>query len=256
MSLNKKSTRLIARLDVKGENLIKGVHLEGLRIIGNPQEYARRYYEQGADELIYLDIVASLYGRSKLVDIIRRTAHDVFVPLTVGGGVRSVEDVSELLRAGADKVAINTAAVKRPELISEVSRRFGSQCMVLSIEAKRQSSSRWEVYTESGREASGIDALDWAQRAVQLGVGEILLTSIDAEGTRKGFDTELVRTITSAVDVPVIASGGFGLSSHLVDVHAAGADAIAFADALHYNRFNFKEIREMARKQSINVREV
>jgi cyclase len=256
MSLNTKAARLIARLDVKGENLIKGVHLEGLRIMGDPQEYARRYYEQGADELIYLDIVASLYGRTKLLDIVQRTAHDVFVPMTVGGGVRSVNDVGELLRAGADKVAINTAAVKRPDLISEVSRRFGAQCMVLSIEAKRQASGRWEIYTDSGREASGVDAVEWARRGVQLGAGEILLTSIDAEGTRKGFDTQLVQAITAAVDVPVIASGGFGEASHLGDVHAAGADAIAFADALHYNRFTLQEVREMAREQNIPVREI
>lgn len=256
MSLQKKTTRLIARLDVKGENLIKGVHLEGLRIMGDPQDYARRYYEQGADELIYLDIVASLYGRSKLVNIVRRTAHDVFVPLTVGGGVRSIDDVSELLRAGADKVAINTAAVKRPELISEVSRRFGSQCMVLSVEAKRQAPGRWEIYMDSGREASGVDAVEWVRRGVQLGAGEILLTSIDAEGTRKGFDTDLVRAISTAVDVPVIASGGFGEEAHLAAVHAAGADAIAFADALHYNRFTMQELREMAHKKNIPVREI
>lgn len=256
MSLNQKTTRLIARLDVKGENLIKGVHLEGLRIMGDPHEFARRYYEHGADELIYMDIVASLYGRSKLVDIVQRTAHDVFVPLTVGGGVRSVNDVGELLRAGADKVAINTAAVKRPELISEVSRRFGAQCVVLSIEAKRQSSGRWEIYTDSGREASGVDAVEWARRGVKLGAGEILLTSIDAEGTRKGFDTQLVQAIAAVVDVPVIASGGFGVASHLGDVHAAGADAIAFADALHYNRFTLQDVREMAREQNIPVRDI
>jgi len=255
MPLQNKTMRLIARLDVKGEKLIKGVHLEGLRIIGDPQEYARRYYEQGADELIYMDIVASLYGRSKLVDIVRRTAHDVFVPLTVGGGIRSVDDVSELLRAGADKVAINTAAVKRPELIKEVSRRFGSQCMVLSIEAKRQTAEKWEIYTDSGREATGLDAMEWARKAVLLGAGEILLTSIDAEGTRKGFDTALVRAISSAVNVPVIASGGYGEEKHLNDVHSAGADAIAIADALHYNRYTMQSIREAARKLSINVRE-
>lgn len=256
MPLKNKAIRLIARLDIKGENLIKGIHLEGLRIMGNPQEYARRYYEQGADELIYLDIVASLYGRSKLVDIVQRTAHDVFVPLTVGGGVRSVNDVGELLRAGADKVAINTAAVKRPELISEVSRRFGAQCMVLSIEAKRQSPGCWEIYTDSGREASGIDAVEWVRRGVKLGAGEILLTSIDAEGTRKGFDTELVKAISAAVNVPVIASGGFGVASHIGDVHAAGADAIAFADSLHYNRFTLQDIRKMALEQNISVRDI
>lgn len=256
MSSQTKLVRLIARLDIKGENLIKGIHLEGLRVMGDPQAYARRYYEQGADEIIYMDIVASLYGRSKLLDIVRRTAHDVFVPLTVGGGVRSVEDVSELLRAGADKVAINTAAVKRPELISEVSRRFGSQCMVLSIEAKRQTQDKWEIYTDCGREASGVDAVEWAQRAVELGAGEILVTSIDAEGTRKGFDTDLVRAVSDVVGVPVIASGGFGQQSHLTEVHKAGADAIAFADALHYNRFSMPEIRNMAHELDIPVRKL
>ena len=256
MSSQNKLVRLIARLDIKGENLIKGIHLEGLRVMGDPQVYARRYYEQGADELIYMDIVASLYGRSKLLDIVRRTAHDVFVPLTVGGGVRSVEDVSELLRAGADKVAINTAAVKRPELIHEVSRRFGSQCMVLSIEAKRQAEDKWEIYTDCGREASGVDAVEWAKRAVELGAGEILVTSIDAEGTRKGFDTDLVRAVSDVVGVPVIASGGFGQQSHLTEVYAAGADAIALADALHYNRFTMPELRKMAEELDIPVRKV
>ena len=252
--LFKKTKRLIARLDIKGANLIKAVHLEGLRIIGDPQQYARRYCEQGADELIYLDIVASLYGRSKLVDIVKRTAHDVFVPLTVGGGIRSVADVRELLLAGADKVAINTAAVKRPALIEEIARHFGSQCMVLSIEAKKKANSKWEIYTDCGRESSGIDAVEWAKIASELGAGEILITSIDAEGTRKGFDTELVKVISSSVTVPVIASGGFGKPSHLAEVDSAGADAIAFADALHYDRYTFSEIRNMARNLNIPIR--
>jgi cyclase len=257
MLTQQKSTRLIARLDIKGENLIKGVHLEGLRIIGDPQEFARRYYEQGADELIYLDIVASLYGRSKLVDIVSRTAHDIFVPLTVGGGVRSVDDVSELLRAGADKVAINTAAVKRPELISEVSRRFGSQCMVLSIEAKQRSSGYWEVYTDCGREQTGLDAVVWARKANALGAGEILVTSIDREGTRKGFDVELTRAISDAVTIPVIASGGYGKNTHLIDVVQQGAaDAVAVADALHYDRTTLINIRTEARVAGVNMRHV
>jgi cyclase len=182
------NVRLIARLDIKGPNLIKGVQLEGLRVVGDPQEYARRYYEQGADELLYIDIVASLYGRSKLTEIVRKAAHDVFVPMTVGGGIRTVDDVTDLLRAGADKVAINTAAVHRPDLISEVARRFGSQCMVLSIEAKQQSPGHWEVYTDCGRERSGVSAIEWARRGVELGAGEILVTSIDMEGTRKGSE--------------------------------------------------------------------
>lgn len=252
--LSKKMIRLIARLDIKGENLIKGVHLEGLRVIGDPHHFALKYYEQSVDELIYMDIVASLYGRSKLVDIIRRTARDVFVPMTVGGGVRSVDDVSDLMRAGADKIAINTAAVKRPKLISDVSRRFGSQCMVLSIEAKLQSPGFWEVYTDCGREKTGLDAVDWAKQAVTLGAGEILITSIDCEGTRKGFDDNLVRAISEAVEVPVIASGGFGQQSHLSSVVKAGADAVAIAGSLHYGYTNLSDIRKMANDLNIAMR--
>lgn len=246
--------RLIARLDIKGPNLIKGVHLEGLRVLGDPQQFARDYYEQGADELIYIDIVASLYGRSKLTEIVRRAANDVFVPMTVGGGVRNVDDVRDLLRAGADKVAINTAAVRRPELITEVSRRFGSQCMVLSIEAKQQNDGRWEVFTDCGRERSGVDAVEWAQRGVELGAGEILVTSIDREGTRKGFDVALTKAISDAVTVPVIASGGYGQASHLGEVVAAGADGVAIADALHYKRTTLSELRRVATDGGIPVR--
>lgn len=252
----KKIVRLIARLDIKGPHLIKGVHLEGLRVLGDPQDYARCYYEQGADELLYVDLVASLYGRSKLTEIVRRAAHDVFVPLTVAGGIRSVDDVTDLLRAGADKVAINTAGVHRPELITEVSRRFGSQAMVLSIEAKQQAPGKWEVYTDCGRERSGVDAVEWARRGVELGAGEILVTSIDREGTRKGFDIDLVRAVSDAVEVPVIASGGYGEPAHLSQVVSAGPDAVAFADALHYKRTTMPELRQTARTAGIRVREL
>jgi cyclase len=254
--ITKKPIRLIARLDVKGENLIKGVHLEGLRVIGAPQEFAKRYYEQGADELIYMDIVASLYGRSNLIDIVSRTANDVFVPMTVGGGVRTVEDVGNLLRAGADKIAINTAAVHRPELITEVARKFGSQCMVLSIEAKRHGSGKWEIFTDCGREKSGLDALEWAARGASLGAGEILVTSIDQEGTRKGFDTQLILEISKLVNVPVIASGGYGQLAHLNEVVQAGADAVAVADALHYGRTSVQALRQYAIEQNFLVRAV
>jgi cyclase len=249
--------RLISRLDIKGPNLIKGIHLEGLRVIGDPQEYARRYYDQGADELIYMDIVASLYGRNNLHDIVSQAAQDVFVPMTVGGGLRTVEDVREILRVGADKVAINTAAVQRPELIREVAHVFGSQCMVLSIEAKHHGVDHWEVYTENGRERTGINVLEWAQQGVELGAGEILLTSIDQEGTRNGFDTMLVRSVSDAVSVPVIASGGMGTTEHLVEVARKGhANAVAMADILHYNRSTIPEIREAARSSGLNVRRV
>jgi cyclase len=253
----KKSVRLIARLDIKGPNLIKGVHLEGLRVMGDPQDYARRYYEQGADELLYVDVVASLYGRSKLTEIVRRAAHDVFVPMTVAGGIRTVEDVTDLLRAGADKVAINTAAVHRPELISEIARRFGAQCMVLSIEAKRLPDGRWEAYTDCGREMSGLDAVEWARRGVALGAGEVLVTSIDQEGTRKGYDVELTRAISDSVNVPVIASGGYGQMDHLLDVVERGqADAVALADALHYKRTTLDQVRAEAMARGVVMRNV
>ena len=247
--------RLIARLDVKGPNLIKGIHLEGLRVIGDPQKYAQRYYDQGADEIIYIDVVASLYGRSSLVQIVRHTAHGVFVPLTVGGGIRSVDDVKDLLRAGADKVAINTAAVQRPQLISDVARRFGSQCMVVSIEAKQRSIGCWEVYTDSGRERTGLDVVEWAREAARLGAGEVLVTSIDREGTRRGYDVELTRAVSRAVCIPVIASGGYGSPSDLIDVvKNGGADAVAIADALHYERITLMEIRAQALDAGITVR--
>ena len=249
------NVRLIARLDIKGPNLIKGVQLEGLRVMGDPREFARAYYETGADELIYMDTVASLYGRNNLTDIVRRAAQDVFIPMTVGGGVRSIGDVTTLLRAGADKVAVNTAAVRRPELISEVAQRFGSQCMVLSIEAKRTAAGRWEAYTDNGREHTGLDVVDWAQQAVDKGAGEILLTSVDREGTGKGFDVELVRAVSLAVNVPVIASGGMGKLEHLTEVvHDGGADAVAMAKVLHYKTFTLPQIREAALRGGLHVR--
>lgn len=250
--------RLIARLDIKGPNLIKGIHLEGLRVVGDPAVFSRRYYAAGADELIYMDTVASLYGRNNLTEIVSRTAADVFIPMTVGGGVRSVEDVKTLLRAGADKVALNTAAVKRPDLIQEIAHRFGSQCVVLSIEAKRSPGvDRWEVYTDNGREHTELDVVEWAQRAVDLGAGEILLTSVDQEGTAKGFDVALVAAVSAAVSVPVIASGGMGTLEHFTDVVRRGrADAVAIAKVLHYDVNTLAQVREAALQAGFNVRRV
>jgi len=249
------NVRIIGRLDIKGPNLIKGIRLEGLRVVGDPQVIAKKYYEAGIDELIYIDIVASLYGRNSLVDIVAHTAQEVFVPLTVGGGIRSVDDVKTLLRVGADKIAINTSAVRRPELITEVAQRFGSQCMVLSIEAKRKRGGGWEAYVENGREHTGLDAVEWARRGTQLGAGEILLTSVDQEGTRKGFDCELVHAVASAVPIPVIASGGMGTVKHMLDVLIKGkADAVAVADALHYNLISLDEMRAAALNVGIHVR--
>jgi cyclase len=249
--------RIIPRLDIKGPNLIKGVQLEGLRVMGDPQEFAIRYYEAGADELVYMDIVASLYGRNNLSDIIRRAADRVFIPITVGGGIRSVDDARHILRSGADKVAINTAAVARPELITEVSRRFGSQAMVLSIEAKQVAPGKWEAYTDNGRERTGLDVLEWICRGVELGAGEILLTSVDREGTRKGFDIDLVRQVSAAVPVPVIASGGMGSIEHFIEAATTGgADAVSMADVLHYNRIPLAAIRDAGRAAGLAVRSI
>lgn len=248
--------RLIARLDIKAPNLIKGVRLEGLRVIGDPQTYATRYYEQGIDEILYIDIVASLYERNNLADIVRYTAKNIFIPMTVGGGVRSLHDVEQLLLSGADKIAINTAAIRRPELISEVAKRFGSQCMVLSIEAKKQHNGTWEAYTDNGRERTGRDVLEWARMGQELGAGEILITSVDKEGTRKGFDIEMCRTIADAVSIPLIISGGMGSIDHFLAVAKEGhADAIAMADVLHYERLSLADIRHAALTNGISVRQ-
>jgi cyclase len=249
--------RLIGRLDIKGPNLIKGIHLEGLRVMGDPQAFAKAYYEQGVDELLFMDVVASLYGRNNLSDIVHRASEHIFVPLTVGGGIRSIEDVGIALRSGADKVAVNTAAIKRPKLITEISRKFGSQCMVLSIEAKNVGDGKWEAYYDNGRERSGFDVIEWASRAVELGAGEILLTSVDHEGTRRGFDCALVSAVSGCVSIPVIASGGMGTAEHLVDVVAiGGADAVAMADILHYKRMSINEIRAAAIGAGLHLRKV
>jgi len=247
---------LIARLDIKAPNLIKGIHLEGLRVIGDPNLYARRYYEQGADELIYMDIVASLYQRDNLLDVVRRTAEQAFIPLTVGGGVRSLDDFKTFLRVGADKVAMNTAVIARPQLITEAAEAFGSQCVVVSIEAIRKGPGRWEPYTDSGRTPTGLDAVEWAVRAASLGAGEILLTSIDRDGTGQGYDLELVETVTRAVPIPVIASGGAGRPGQIGDVIITGrADAVAVAHILHFNKFTMNDIKSHLLSSGIPVRQ-
>ena len=247
--------RLIARLDIKGANLIKGIHLEGLRVVGDPQIHAAKYYQDGADEIIYMDTVASLYGRNNLVDVVSRATEHVFVPITVGGGIRSVEDARTLLRAGADKVAINTAAIKEPKLISQLSDVWGSSTIVLSIEAKKTGDNKWEAYTDNGRERTGLDVAQWAETGAKLGAGEIFVTSVDQEGTRKGFDCELVAEITKRVEIPVIASGGFGSLDHLSQlVKTAKPTGIAIADSLHYNRYSFEQIRSFCLANGISTR--
>jgi imidazole glycerol-phosphate synthase subunit HisF len=247
--------RLIARLDIKGPNLIKGIHLEGLRVIGDPQEFAQRYYEDGIDEIFYMDTVASLYGRNSLTDIVSRTAENVFVPITVGGGIRSIDDVHKLLRHGADKVTINTAAIKRPELIGEVAAHFGSQCMILGIEAKQQGDGKWVCFTDNGREATNLDVIQWAKEGVERGAGEIVLTSVDREGTCEGYDVDLIHTVSDAVSVPVIASGGMGNIEHLVEIVDHGSvTACAMAHVLHYGELSVSEIRNAAAAAGILVR--
>ena len=230
------NVRLIPRLDIKGPNLVKGIHLEGLRIMGDPKKFAQIYSEEGADELIYIDIVASLYERNSILDLVRTTSSEILIPLTVGGGLRKLKDIRDALRAGADKVSLNTAAIRRPELIQEAAEEFGSSTIVISIEAKKLESGGWEAYIDCGRERTGVNAIDWAKRVEELGAGEILLTSIDREGTGRGYDLELTKHIASSVEIPVIASGGAGSVKDVAKVvHSGKADAVAVASLLHYD---------------------
>jgi cyclase len=249
--------RLIARLDIKGPHLIKGIQLEGVRKVGDPHEFAVRYYQEGADEILYMDAVASLYDRDMLLKIVERTALDVFVPITVGGGIRSVDDAQALLRAGADKIAINSAATLNPALIGEVAGRFGSQCMVLQIDAKRKPSGGWEALRDCGREHTELDAVAWAIEGEKLGAGEILLTSVDREGTRKGFDIDLIRAVCEAVSIPVIASGGMGRIEHLYEaVERGGVDAVAMAHVLHYGQVPLPTVRAQALTRGLPTRQL
>lgn len=228
--------RIIARLDIKGPNLVKGIHLEGLRVMGKPEDFASYYYENGADELLYMDVVASLYDRNSLKDIITRTANEIFIPLTVGGGLRTIEDITEVLRYGADKVSLNTAAIKNPEIIKQASEAFGSSTIVIAIEAIKQNDGKYLCYTDNAREYTGVDAFEWAQRAEELGAGELIVTSVDKEGTGEGFDIELTRKISDSVKIPVIAHGGPGKLEHFKEVIEDGhADAVCTASMLHYN---------------------
>lgn len=250
-----RNIRVMARLDIKGPNLIKGVHLEGLRVVGNPIAYASTYYLEGIDEILFMDSVASLYGRNHLAEIIGLTANDVFVPITVGGGIRSAQDAKDVLKAGADKIAINSAAVARPALIKEIAEDFGSQATVLSVEAKKNEQDSWEVYTDNGREKSGLLVFDWVEEAASLGAGEILVTSVDREGTGKGFDIELMRQISTKVTVPIIASGGMGTISDIHDLTTkTEISAIAVANCLHYRKVSIKEIKSQIANSGYKVR--
>ena len=248
--------RIIPCLDVNAGRVVKGVNFVSLRDAGDPVEIARRYDAEGADELTFLDITASSDQRDIIVEVIEAVANQVFIPLTVGGGVRQVDDVRRLLNAGADKISINTAAVQTPQLVTDASARFGSQCIVVAIDARRRSdASGWEVYTHGGRTATGIDAIDWARRVVELGAGEILLTSMDRDGTKSGFDLELTRAVSDAVSVPVIASGGVGTLQHLADGVTLGrADAVLAASIFHYGEFTILQAKQHMSQCGIAMR--
>ena len=246
--------RVIPCLDVDAGRVVKGVNFVGLRDAGDPVELAARYDIEGADELVFLDITASSDARDTMIDVVTRTAEQVFIPFTVGGGIRSVEDARRMLRAGADKVSVNTAAVQRPELIGEIAEEFGAQCVVVAIDARR-SDMGFEVFTHGGRTATGIDAIEWAARAESLGAGEILLTSMDRDGTRDGFDIELTRAISERVNIPVIASGGVGTLDHLVDGVLEGrADAVLAASIFHFGEHTVHEAKQYLAERGITVR--
>lgn len=247
--------RVIARIDVKNNDVIKGIHLEGLRKVGKPNELARKYYNAGVDEIVFMDAVAAYYDRNSLSDIIEAACDDVFVPITVGGGIRNIEDIQKALNVGADKVAINTRAIQQPEFIEQASKIFGSQCIVLSIEAKKVSEGKWEAYTDNGREPADLDVIEWAQKAQKLGAGEIMLTSIDAEGTKKGFDEDLNAAVAEAVSIPVIASGGAGRVEHISSLlNNSSVDAVAVASVLHYDIHEVRDLKQKLNNHGHKVR--
>lgn len=235
--------RVFARLDVKNQFVIKGIHLEGLRKVGDPNQLAKAYYDGGIDEIVFIDAVASLYNRNNLFSIIQEASKEVFVPITIGGGLRSLGDVEKALDAGADKIALNSAAIRQPELIKNVAKRYGSQCVVASVQAKRTANG-WEAYIETGRERTGVNVLEWVKRLQELGAGEILLTSVDQEGTKSGFDVQLVEAVNKAVSIPVVVSGGYGQPKHIKDLFEATIPSgICFASVLHYKLASIEALR-------------
>lgn len=247
--------RIIPCLDVKDGRVVKGTNFVGLRDAGDPVELAARYDKERADELVFLDITASSDKRDTIVDVARGCASQVFIPFTIGGGIRTVEDMRKMLKAGADKTSLNTAAVKNPSVIREGAEKFGRQCVVLAVDARRSGDHRWEVYVNGGRTPTGIDCLEWVKHATELGAGEILLTSMDADGTKSGYDIELTRTVSEAVDVPVIASGGAGKLEHFYDVLTEGkADAVLAASVFHYGTFTVREVKEYLKSRGVEVR--
>jgi len=247
--------RIIPCLDVKDGRVVKGTNFVGLRDAGDPIELASVYDQEIADELVFLDITASAEERDTMVEVVKGTASNVFIPLTVGGGIRTVEDIRKMLKAGADKVSLNTAAVKNPELLAEGAKRFGRQCIVLAVDARKVGSGKWEVFINGGRTPTGIDVLEWVCRATQMGAGEILLTSMDKDGTKDGYDLELTAAVSEMVAVPVIASGGAGTMEHFYEVLTTGkADAVLAASVFHYGQFTVRQVKEYLRSRGVEVR--
>ena len=247
--------RIIPCLDVKDGRVVKGTNFVGLRDAGDPVELAAAYDDKMADELVFLDITASSDERNTMVEVVRQTAAQVFIPFTVGGGIRSVADIRKMLQAGADKVSLNTAAVRNPGLIAEGAKRFGRQCIVLAVDARQTGGEQWEVYVNGGRTPTGVDVLEWVKEATALGAGEILLTSMDRDGTKDGYDLALTRAVSEAVDVPVIASGGAGELAHFYDVLTAGkADAVLAASVFHYGQFTVRQVKEYLKSHAVEVR--
>ena len=239
-----KPIRIIPRLDIKGPNLVKGIHLEGLRVLGQPHDFAKYYYENGADELFFQDVVASLYGRNSMSEIIQKTANEIFIPLTVGGGIRNIEDINSVLRCGADKVALNTAAIGNKEFVRHASEKFGSSTIVVAIEIIQETDGKYLAYTDNGREFTGIDAVEWSEEVVELGAGELVITSVDREGTGEGLDLSLLEKIAERVGVPVIAHGGVGKISHVTDLFKkTQVDACAISSILHYNLIHKNKVQ-------------
>ena len=246
--------RIIPCLDVKDGKVVKGIHFRNLRFAGDPVENASYYSKEGADEIVFLDISATIEGRKTMIEVVKRVAEVVFIPLTVGGGIKKLSDIEEILKSGADKISINTAAVRNPDLIKEASKKFGSQCIVVAIDGKRKGDS-WEVYIESGKTPTGLDVIEWAKKVEDLGAGEILLTSIDMDGTQQGYDIELTRKVSENINIPVIASGGAGKLEHLYEVIVEGkASAVLLASVLHYRKFTIQQIKDFLKNKGINVR--
>ena len=249
------AVRIIPCLDVKDGKVVKGIHFENLKIAGDPVENASFYSKEGADEIVFLDISATIEGRKTMVEVVKRVAEVVFIPLTVGGGINSIDDIEKLLSNGADKISINTAAVKNPKIIEESAKKFGSQCIVIAIDAKKIGESKWEVYIESGKKTTGIDVIEWAKKVEDLGAGEILLTSIDRDGTQDGYDIELTKSVSENVNIPVIASGGAGKLEHLYDAIVYGkASAVLIASLLHFRILTIPQIKSYLKERGIEVR--